>query len=109
MTYRKDLSVYMIGLVIGLLWAVLLSRFIDIGPVKYVKAYPATALCAQIKPGMSVEQVKKTVSSYGEPESVWLITDQLSIQSSDATCNIQLDMNKAVVKGTTMSNVPVTY
>ena len=104
MKFAEDPKVNVIGLAVGLLWAALISHFIDVGPMRYAKAYPADTLCVRVKQGMAFEELNKVLSSLGESHSITLLGDRIIVEGSDTTCNIQLDSTRTAVEKKYMSD-----
>jgi hypothetical protein len=106
MTERRNLKVYGIAFAVGVLWAALISRYIELGPPRYW-SYRASSLCQQVKPGMSVQSVVKTIPVFGQARSATLLGEHVIVEGTDVMCVIQLNSARTEVINTSVSELPI--
>lgn len=101
--------IYVISFILGLLWALLLSRIVETGPPRYWRGYSAEILCNDIKPGSPLEAVKRKTASLGQPRAVMYKLTEISIVGTDMVCNVGLDADKQTVTGVNKSALPIIF
>ena len=98
---------YVVILITGLLCAIIFGFLIDAGSFRYSHFYRAEAVCSQVKPGFSLGETKRVISSFGVPPMLTYLPDGIRIQGTEAQCNIQLDSSGIVVTKVSISGLPV--
>jgi len=109
MTPPKRALFYISSVIFGILWAIILNHVIITGSPRYARGYPAAALCSQIKPGFTLQEVEKKATTLGEPNYLRYERNQLTAGGADSTCTVQFDPNLNTVTSVTQSGPPITY
>lgn len=107
MKERKKIFLYSVALVGGILWAALISRYIELGPSQYGRNYRARTLCQEVKPGMSIQSVENAISSFGQARSTTFQGEHVVVEGTDGICIIELNPARAEVVKTSVSDLPI--